>query len=250
MSASDTTITRLVFPDQTNHHGTFFGGEALSMMASSAAISATRRARNLVVHANSGSIDFIAPVPSGSIVEENAHVETVGRTSITVEATLHAEQLLTGLRQRASSGRFVFVAVDQQGAPTPVSVLAEAASRDTRAADLTRTTELVLPGQTNHKGTLFGGELMRLLDAIAFIAASRHVRLPLVTARSEQIDFHSPVAVGELVDLQAAVAETRQTSLVIDVEATAEDPCTGATRPCTRAQFVLAPARQTRNEPG
>lgn len=250
MSAPDTTITRLVFPDQTNHHGTFFGGQALSMMASSAAISATRRARNPVVLANSGSIDFITPVPSGSIVEATAQIEAVGRTSITVAATLDAEQLLTGLRQRASSGRFVFVAVDEQGAPTPVALPVERASRDPRAANLTRTVELVLPGQTNDKGTLFGGELMRLLDALAFIAGSRHVRLPLVTARSEQIDFHSPVAVGELVDLRAFVAETRQTSLVIDVEATTEDPCTGVARPCTRAQFVLAPARRTGNEPG
>ncbi len=105
-----------------------------------------------------------------------------------------------------------------------------------------------MPGQTNHHGTLFGGELMRLLDALAFIAATRHVRLPLVTARSEQTDFHSPVAVGELVDLRAAVAEIRRTSLVIEVEATAEEPCTGHIRPCTRARFVLAPAGQARAE--
>ena len=87
------------------------------------------------------------------------------------------------------------------------------------------------------------------MGPIAFIAASRHVRLPLVTARSEQIGFHSPVVAGELVDLQAAVAETRQTSLVIDIEATAEDPCTRAIHPCTRAQFVLTPARQARDRP-
>jgi acyl-CoA hydrolase len=35
-----TTITRLVFPDQANHHGTLFGGEALSMLASAGAIAA------------------------------------------------------------------------------------------------------------------------------------------------------------------------------------------------------------------
>ncbi len=58
MTGAATSIVRLVFPDQTNHHGTFFGGEALSMMASAAAICATRRARSPVVLANSGSIDF------------------------------------------------------------------------------------------------------------------------------------------------------------------------------------------------
>ncbi len=70
------------------------------MMASAAAICTTRRARNPVVLANSGSIDFIAPVPAGSIVEATAGIETVGRTSIAIDATLHAEHLLTGLRFR------------------------------------------------------------------------------------------------------------------------------------------------------
>ncbi len=50
------------------------------MMAPAAAICATRRARNPVVLANSGSIDFIAPVPAGSIVEATAGIEAVGRT--------------------------------------------------------------------------------------------------------------------------------------------------------------------------
>ncbi len=109
---------------------------------------------------------------------------------------------------------------------------------------------LVFPDQTNHHGTFFGGELMRLLDAIAFIAATRYLRLPLVTARSEQIDLDSPVTIGELVHLRAAVAETRRTSLVIEAEAAAEDSCTGHTRLCTRARFVLAPARQARAKSG
>lgn len=242
MSGTTTTITRLVFPDQTNHHGTLFGGEALSMMASAAAISATRRARNPVVLARSDAIDFVAAVPSGSIVEVDAQVEEVGRTSLVVGATLHAEHLLSGLRRRSTSGRFVFVAVNEDGTPIPVG--ADEWRPTARAASSTRTTELVRPGQTDHEGRLAGGELMRLLDALAFIAATRHVRLPMVTARSEQVDFDAPVGVGELVALDARVTETRKTSLVIDVSVVAEDPRTGFRRPCTQARFVFAPARQ------
>jgi acyl-CoA hydrolase len=44
----------------------------------------------------------------------------VGRTSLTVEVELWAENLLSGDRRRATSGRFVFVALDDQGRPTPV----------------------------------------------------------------------------------------------------------------------------------
>ena len=240
MSAYPTTVTRLVFPDQINHHGTLFGGESLSMMASAAAICATRRARNAVVLAHSDAVDFTAPIAAGSIAEAEATVARVGRTSISINVTLHGEDLLSGLRHGASRGSFVFVAVDEHGRPTEVR--ANGDEPDTRRAE-TSTTELVRPGQTNHHGSLFGGELMRLLDAVAFIAATRHVRLPLVTAQSERIDIQAAVAVGELVHLEAEVAETRFTSLVIQASAEAEQPITGVTRPCTRARFVMAPMR-------
>lgn len=180
----------MVFPDQTNHHGTFFGGEALSMMASAGAIAATRRARRPVVLASSGRIDFHAPVPHGSIVDVTARVPRVGRSSLQVEVDLDSEDLLSGDRRRSTTGRFVFVAVDELGKPVPVEAVAT--ESDDATSEATHTTELVLPGQTNHHGTLFGGDAMRLLDATAFVAATRHARRPLVTARSEQIDFRSP----------------------------------------------------------
>lgn len=240
MRVATTTLTRLVFPDQLNHHGTLFGGETLGMMASAAAICATRRARNPVVLAHAGAIDFVAPVPAGSIAEAEAAVASVGRTSIAVEATLRGEDLLSGARLVASRGRFVFVSVDDHG--QPIEVRATDSEPETGRAE-TSTTELVRPGQTNHHGTLFGGELMRLLDAVAFIAATRHVRLPLVTAGCERVDIMGTVEVGELVHLQAAVSETHPTSLVVDASAEAEEPIEGLTRPCTRARFVMVPLR-------
>lgn len=240
MSAPTITLTRLVFPDQLNHHGTLFGGETLGMMASAAAICATRRARNPVVLAHAGAVDFVAPVAAGSIAEVEAAVAGVGRTSITVEATLRGEDLLSGARLVASRGRFVFVSVDGRGRPTEVR--ATGSDPEIRRAE-TSTTELVRPGQTNHHGTLFGGELMRLLDAVAFIAATRHVRLPLVTAGCERVDIQGKVDVGELVHLQASVSETRLTSLVVEASAEAEEPIERLTRPCTRARFVMVPMK-------
>ena len=85
------------------------------------------------------------------------------------------------------------------------------------------------------------------MTSSAAICATRHARNPVVLVNSGSIDF---IAASSHVRLPrvTAVAETRQTSLVIDVEATAEDPCTRAIHPCTRAQFVLAP-RQARDRP-
>jgi acyl-CoA hydrolase len=38
----------------------------------------------------------------------------------------------------------------------------------------TRIVEMVFPNQTNHYGTLFGGDALRLMDMAAFVTASRH----------------------------------------------------------------------------
>lgn len=242
MTGPVTTITRLVFPDQANHHGTLFGGEALAMLASAGSIAATRRARKPVVLAHSAAIDFVAPVPLGSIVETRASVTDVGRSSLRVTARLEAEDLLTGERRISCSGELVFVAVDSTGRPSPVA--GEGARDEPRPTDdATTSVELVLPGQTNPGGALFGGELMRLLDAIAFVTATRSARAPLVTAHTERMRFRSSIAVGELVSLRGRVARKGSRSFAVEVDATAESALTGVSRPCTTAHFVFVRPR-------
>ena len=53
----------------------------------------------------------------------------------------------------------------------------------------TRLIDLVFPSDANHHGTLFGGAGFALMDRIAFIAATRHGRVPFVTASCDRIDF-------------------------------------------------------------
>ena len=71
------------------------------------------------------------------------------------------------------------------------------------AASETRLCEKVFPKQANHYGTLFGGTAQSLMGKAAFIAASHHARAAVVMARPEQIAFHHPVSVGQLVELHA-----------------------------------------------
>jgi acyl-CoA hydrolase len=40
---------------------------------------------------------------------------------------------------------------------------------------------MVFPNQTNHYGTLFGGDALRLMDMAAFVTASRHARKCVIT---------------------------------------------------------------------
>ena len=115
------SMIEIVFPDQTNHYGTLFGGHALRLMDKAAFVAASRFARRMVVTACSERVDFKAPVHHGSLVELIASVIATGRTSMTVSVDLFSEDLLSGQRQLCANGRFVLVALDEQGKPTTVA---------------------------------------------------------------------------------------------------------------------------------
>ena len=122
-SLTEVTLIEMVFPEQTNHYGTLFGGQALALMDKAAFIVASRYARRAVVTASSEKVDFHVPVSQGQLVELVARVVATGSTSITVDVTLYAEDLLTGDRQLGTQGRFVLVALDAHRKPTTVPAL-------------------------------------------------------------------------------------------------------------------------------
>jgi acyl-CoA hydrolase len=127
-----TRLIQIVFPQHLNHQGTLFGGEALRMMDTAAFVAATRRTRQTMVTVAVEHVRYDAPVGHGEIVELTATIASVGRSSVAVDVEMVGEELLSGERRRCGSGRFVFVAVDNDGKPVP----ARAASRPqrTRAA--------------------------------------------------------------------------------------------------------------------
>ncbi|WP_298916754.1 acyl-CoA thioesterase [uncultured Algimonas sp.] len=102
-----------------------------------------------------------------------------------------------------------------------------------------RSMTMVFPGDTNHHGTLFGGVALAHMDRVAFIAASRHGRVPFVTAASERIDFIAPAHEGDLVDAVACVVRVGRRSLDVDVELFVEMLLTGERKLCTKGRFTL-----------
>ncbi len=84
------------------------------------------------------------------------------------------------------------------------------------------TTQLVLPNDTNGLGNLLGGTLMHWIDIAAAIAAQRHADRVCVTASVDELNFHHPVRLGDVVTLQASVNRAFRTSMEIGVVVTAE----------------------------
>ena len=113
-------LAELIMPNRVNHHGTLFGGHALGLMDHAGWVAATRYARHTMVTVASDRVEFKVPVWAGQLVELVAHITKVGRTSVTVGVDMFAEDVASGERRLATSGSFVFVAIGDDGRPTPI----------------------------------------------------------------------------------------------------------------------------------
>jgi acyl-CoA hydrolase len=100
-------------------------------------------------------------------------------------------------------------------------------------------TKIVMPGQANSRGLLFGGVLLAMMDEAAAIVALRHARTTVVTAHVASVDFEAPIHQGEAAEVTATVVGVGRTSMRVSVRAVGENLLTGARRPCTSAEFVM-----------
>lgn len=100
-------------------------------------------------------------------------------------------------------------------------------------------TELVLPNDTNLVGNLLGGRLMHWMDIACGMSASRYSNNIVVTAAVDNLIFHHPIKLGELVNLKAVVTWTGRTSMEILVRVIAENTLTGEKKLTNQAFFTF-----------
>jgi acyl-CoA hydrolase len=111
---------QLMMPQHANVLGHVFGGVVLSMMDTTAAVSAIRHARLACVTVSVDRVDFREPIHVGDLVIMKSSVNYVGRTSMEIGVRVETENLLTGVRRHTNSCYLTFVAVDRNGRPVPV----------------------------------------------------------------------------------------------------------------------------------
>lgn len=118
---SETRIFKAVFPNTTNHYDTLFGGTAMHLMDEVAFITATRFCRQRMVTVSSDRIDFKKPIPSATIIELVGKVTYTGNTSLKVRVDIFIEQMYCEEREKAVSGEFTFVAIDEDKKPVKIT---------------------------------------------------------------------------------------------------------------------------------
>lgn len=115
---------------------------------------------------------------------------------------------------------------------------ADAGSANARSAP-THMVEMVFPDQTNHYGTLFGGNALKLLSQAAFVTASRFAPGHFVMAACSDVVFHRPVRQGQVLNMTGLVTRVGRSSLTVVVTATAEDLCNGTSAPALDSRFEM-----------
>ena len=113
-------IRTLAMPADANPSGDIFGGWVLSQMDIAGGVTASQRARGRVATVAVTAMTFHLPVYVGDVLCVYTEIEKVGRTSITVALEAWALRGRLGARARVTEGRFVFVALGEDGRPRPV----------------------------------------------------------------------------------------------------------------------------------
>ncbi|WP_435154352.1 acyl-CoA thioesterase [Haladaptatus sp. DFWS20] len=120
---SYTEMTELLLPNDTNNLGRALGGAVLHWMDICGAIAAMRFCGNQCVTASMDHVDFISPIDLGEVAVVEAFVFDTGRTSIDVKVNVRAEDPKEREARETTTSFFTFVALDEDGMPTPVPEL-------------------------------------------------------------------------------------------------------------------------------
>ena len=79
-----------------------------------------------------------------------------------------------------------------------------------------------MPSDTNTHGDIFGGWLMSQMDLAGGIAAGQRAKGRIVTVAVEQMVFHLPVKVGNVVSCYSEIIKIGRTSIKIKIEVWAQ----------------------------
>jgi acyl-CoA hydrolase len=84
-------------------------------------------------------------------------------------------------------------------------------------------TELVLPNDTNTLINLMGGKLMHWMDIAAAISAMRLCNSPVVTASVDNVSFHHPIKLGNILTIESKVTRSFSSSMEVYLKVLGED---------------------------
>jgi acyl-CoA hydrolase len=130
-----------VQPNHANNYDSLHGGNLMKWMDEVGAMAAMRLAGESCVTAAVTELDFQRPIPIGETARIEAYAYESGRTSVRVRIRAWREEPRSGEADLTTEAAFTFVAIGEDGSPTPVPDLVVGTDEERRLREAARDAE-------------------------------------------------------------------------------------------------------------
>jgi acyl-CoA hydrolase len=120
---SETIMTEIVCPNDTNPMGILQGGKLVQWMDIASAICAQNHAEHICVTASIDSVKFKSPAKVGDIITIKAKMTRSFHSSMEIFVQAWAKKILSQKAYLINEAYFTFVALDDNASPTIVPAI-------------------------------------------------------------------------------------------------------------------------------
>jgi len=106
---------------------------------------------------------------------------------------------------------------------------------------------ILMPGDLNGYGRLFGGKLMEWIDVVAAVVARRHSGCNVTTAAVDHLEFQAPAHANDTVVLEGRITCVGTTSMEVRVDTFVEE--LGGTRHRVNRAYLVMVALNKNQKP-
>ncbi|MEO9257877.1 MAG: acyl-CoA thioesterase [Crocinitomicaceae bacterium] len=117
---SETIMTEVVCPNDTNPMGILLGGKLVQWMDIASAVCAQNHAEQICVTASIGMVNFKASATLGEIITVKAKVTRAFKTSMEIGVKVWSKKVLEKNKRLINEAYFTFVAIDENASPVAV----------------------------------------------------------------------------------------------------------------------------------
>src|SRR5207245_5084386 len=115
------SLARIMDLSDANLLGNVHGGEVMKLVDTAGGLAALKHCGGPVVTVAMDEMSFLEPVFVGDVVTVKAMVNDTGRTSLEVGVRVEADNYVSGRHVHTSSAYLVYVALDREAQPRPVT---------------------------------------------------------------------------------------------------------------------------------
>lgn len=260
------TLRFLAAPTDANINGRIDGGKALEWIDKAGYACAVAWAGTYCVTSYVGNVHFDRPVQVGELVEVDARIVYVGRTSLQVVCTVSSGDVRAESLTLTTQCLLQFVAMGADGRPVEVphwepeddweraeneralqiaevrrridaEIAAQSFSEHTEACR-ERLRFLAAPSDVNWGGKVHGGYVMHWIDEAARVVAERWHGGRAVAVYAGGVRFYRPLRIGDLIEVDARLILTGHSSMHLSVHVRGGDPRTGVLEDATYCAMV------------